>query len=639
MVELKLPNGEVLMVEVGTEVSEVVHTLSEGLMKRAICVRIDERLYHISAPIEAGGDFYVLTEEDEKATEVLRHSAAHIMADAMMRLFGKENVKLAIGPAIADGFYYDFELPEPLGRERLIDIERVMREIIEEDIPFEQQKMKKSDAYRLFESLKQPYKLELLDEIEDETVTVFRHGDFIDLCRGPHIPSTGRLKHFKLLNTAGAYWRGDERNTMLVRIYGTAFFKKSQLDEYLRRLEEAKRRDHRVVGRQLDYYSINPDIGGGLVLWHPKGAQVRRIIEDFWIQEHYRRGYQLVYTPHIASERIYQISGHLEKYIDMMYAPMEIEGVAYRIKPMNCPGHIAIYKSRKRSYRELPIRYAELGTVYRYERSGVLQGLLRVRGFTQDDAHIFCTPQQLEDEILGVLELADYMMDSFGFEYRIFLATRPEEYIGSDENWELATEALKRALKKFGRDYSIDPGSGIYYGPKIDIHIEDALGRLWQGPTIQVDFNLAERFDINYVGADGKEHRIVMVHRTVLGSMERFLGVLLEHYGGLLPLWLAPVQAIVLPVTSEQNDYANRVSDLLSDKGLRIKVDERKESLPSKVRDAELDKIPYILVVGAREEEESTVSVRKKGGRQIGVLSAERLAEIMLEEVRSKKIK
>lgn len=639
MVELRLPDGDVVEVESGTSAADVVRGLSEGLLKRAVCVRLNGVLHHLASPLESGGDFYVVTESDGEALDVLRHSAAHIMADAVMMMFGKENVKLAIGPSIADGFYYDFELPEPLSAERLGEIEELMRKIVAEDTPFEEQKLSREDAYELFEQLGQRFKLELLEEIEDERVTIYRHGDFVDLCRGPHIPSTGRLKHYRLLSVAGAYWRGDERNPMLVRVYGTAFFKKSQLDEYLVRLEEAKKRDHRLLGKQLDYYSVNPDIGAGLILWHPKGARVRRIIEDFWVKEHYRRGYELVYTPHIASERTYRRSGHLEKYLDMMYAPMEVEGVGYRLKPMNCPGHIAIYKSRKRSYRELPIRYAELGTVYRYERSGVLQGLLRVRGFTQDDAHIFCTPQQLEDEILGVLELSDYMMRSFGFDYRVVLATRPEKYIGDDQKWEEATAALKKALHGFKKDYSIDPGGGVYYGPKIDIHIEDALGRSWQGPTIQVDFNLPERFDIKFVGPDGAEHHVVMVHRTVLGSMERFLGTLLEHFGGLLPLWLAPVQAVVLPVTSKQDGYAQKVCEALVERGLRVEVDERRESLQAKVRDAEMEKVPFILIVGKREEDDGSVSVRKKGEGEVGVLSIDKLIEIMLEDVRSRKLK
>jgi len=641
MPKLRFPDGDVWEIKKGTLASEVVRRLSERLLKEALCVRVDGVLQDLNAPIETDSDspleFYVITERDAEALSVLRHSSSHIMADAVARIFGRDKVKLAIGPSIEEGFYYDFDLPHSLSTDDLPKIEKEMEKIIAENLPFTMERMKKSDAYALFKSLEQTYKLELLDEIEDEMVTVYRHGEFVDLCRGPHIPSTGRLKYFKLLSVAGAYWRGDEKRQMLVRIYGTAFFKKEELDSYLKKLEEAKARDHRVLGKQLDYFSFNPDIGPGLVLWHPKGGMLRHIIENFWKEEHFKRGYQLVYTPHIASEQIYKTSGHLEKYSEFLYAPMEIEGVAYRLKPMNCPGHIAIYKSKKRSYRELPIRYAELGTVYRFERSGVLAGLLRVRGFTQDDAHIFCTQEQLGDEVLSVIRLSDFMMKSFGFKYKIFLATRPEKYIGTDEVWERATNALKEALERFGAQYEIDPGGGVYYGPKIDIKMEDALERLWQGPTIQVDFNLPERFDVNYVSPDGKEKRVVMVHRTVLGSMERFLGVLLEHYGGLLPLWLAPVQAIVLPVKSEQNDYAREIAQQLSDHHLRVLVNERNDTLPAKVRDAELEKIPYILIVGEREKAENLVSVRRKTKGQLGRLSVEELLKIMLEEEREKK--
>ena len=635
---LRLPDGSVFEVEEGTTGLEAARRISEALARGAVAVSLSGRLLDMRFPLMEGGDFRVITERDGEALEVLRHSAAHIMADAVMRFFGGETVALGIGPAIEDGFYYDFDLPRPLSADDLHKIEELMRQIVEEDHEFSVQFLKKEEARRLFESLGQRYKLELLDEIEDEEVSVFRHGDFVDLCRGPHVRRTGQVKHFRLLSLAGAYWRGDERNPMLTRIYGTAFFKKRELEAHLSRLEEAKKRDHRLLGRELDFYSVRAEFGPGLVLWHPKAARVRQIIERFWIDEHYRRGYQLVYTPHIASERIYEISGHLEKYTEYMFAPMEIEGQKYRIKPMNCPGHIMIYKSRQRSYRDLPIRYAELGTVYRYERSGVLHGLLRVRGFTQDDAHIFCTPEQLEEEILGVLDLADFMMRTFGFKYRVFLATRPEKYIGDERRWEEATEALRRALKRRGLAFDIDPGGGVYYGPKIDIHMEDALGRLWQGPTIQVDFNLAERFDITYIGPDGQRHRVVMVHRTVLGSMERFLGVLLEHYGGLFPLWLAPEQARVLPVTDEVSGYAEKVAKVMREAGLRVEVDLRRESLQAKIRDAELEKIPYMVIVGKKEAEKERVSLRKKGAGIIGQVSLEEAINRLREEASPPKI-
>jgi len=638
MIRLHLPDGSVLEVEEGVSGLDVARRIGKRLQRDAVAVSINGELIDLRFPLRKGGQFRVVTAKEKEALDVLRHSAAHILADAVMRFFGTEAVKLGIGPAIEDGFYYDFDLPRPLSADDLPKIEELMRRIVAEDAEFRVEFMNKDEARKLFERLGQTYKLELLEEIEDDVVSVFRHGEFVDLCRGPHMRRTGQVKHFKLLSIAGAYWRGDERNPMLTRIYGTAFFKEDSLKSHLERLEEARKRDHRVLGRELDFYSVRPEFGAGLILWHPKAGRVRHIIEQFWIEEHYRRGYELVYTPHIASEKIYQISGHLEKYTEFMFAPMEIEGQNYRIKPMNCPAHIMIYKSRQRSYRELPIRLAELGTVYRYERSGVLHGLLRVRGFTQDDAHIFCTPEQLEDEIIGVLDLADFMMRTFGFKYRVFLATRPQKFIGTDEVWEHATDALRGALRKRGVEYEVDPGGGVYYGPKIDIHMEDALGRLWQGPTIQVDFNLPERFDVTYIGADGAKHRVVMVHRTVLGSMERFLGVLLEHYGGLFPLWLAPVQARVLPVKDEFAGYAKDVERQMKEAGLRAEADLRAESLQAKIRDAEMEKIPYMLVVGKREKANRTVSVRRKGTGDLGQMALEKLVKRLLEEVKTRKI-
>ena len=633
-----MPDGSVLEVEEGISGLDVAGRIGKRLQRDAVAVTLNGELIDLRFPLRKEGQFRVVTAKEKEALDVLRHSAAHILADAVMRFFGGETVKLGIGPAIEDGFYYDFDLPRPLSADDLPKIEKLMRQIVAENAEFRVEFMSKDEARTLFERLGQTYKLELLEEIEDDVVSVFRHGGFVDLCRGPHMRRTGQVKYFKLLSIAGAYWRGDERNRMLTRIYGTAFFKEDSLKLHLERLEEARRRDHRVLGRELDFYSVRPEFGAGLILWHPKAGRVRRIIEQFWIEEHYKRGYELVYTPHIASEKIYQISGHLEKYTEFMFAPMEIEGQNYRIKPMNCPAHIMIYKSRQRSYRELPIRYAELGTVYRYERSGVLHGLLRVRGFTQDDAHIFCTPEQLEDEIIGVLDLADFMMRTFGFKYRVFLATRPQKFIGTDEVWEHATDALRGALRKRGVEYEVDPGGGVYYGPKIDIHMEDALGRLWQGPTIQVDFNLPERFDVTYIGADGAKHRVVMVHRTVLGSMERFLGVLLEHYGGLFPLWLAPVQARVLPVKDEFAGYAKDVEHQMKEVGLRAEADLRAESLQAKIRDAEMEKIPYMLIVGEREKANKTVSVRKKGAGNLGQMTLEELVKRLLEEVESRKI-
>jgi len=550
---------------------------------------------------------------EEEKLEIVRHSAAHVMAEAVQSIF--PDAKFGIGPAIENGFYYDFDLPRSLTPEDLSLIEAKMSEIIASDAPFVKQEMTRQEAGELFAA--QPYKLELIDEIPDEKVSVYRQGSFVDLCRGPHVGSVGEIKAFKLASIAGAYWRGDERQPMLQRIYGVAFATKEALDEYLEKLEEAARRDHRKLGAALDLFSIHEEAGPGLVHWHPKGAVIRRIIEDFWKDEHIKRGYDIIYTPHIAKLDLWKTSGHWEFYRDNMYSSMEIEGQEYVLKPMNCLGHILIYKTKLRSYRDLPLRYAELGTVYRYERSGVLLGLSRVRGFTQDDAHIFCRFDQLEEEVVGVLERARFMIDTFGFtNYRVMLSTRPEKYAGELEVWEKATDTLKRALEQLKIAYKIDPGEGVFYGPKIDIKFEDVLGRGWQGPTIQVDFNLPQRFDVTYIGEDGREHSAVMVHRTVLGSMERFLASLIEHYGGAFPVWLAPVQVMVIPVADRHLGYAHKLETELKIEGMRAKVDARSERVNLKIRQAQLDKVPYMLVVGDKEVADSTVSVRLRSGEQ-----------------------
>ena len=535
------------------------------------------------------------------------------MAEAVQAIF--PDGRFGIGPAIKDGFYYDFDLPRSLTPDDLPLIEAKMMEIIAAGKPFLRREVSKEEARQIFAS--QPYKLELISEIPDEVVSLYQQGDFVDLCRGPHVGSSGEIKAFKLLSVAGAYWRGDERQPMLQRIYGVAFDTEEALSEHLQKIEEAARRDHRKLGRELDLFSISEEAGPGLVLWHPKGAVIRRLIEDFWKEEHIKRGYDIVYTPHLAKLDLWQTSGHWELYRDYLYSPVDVEGQQYIIKPMNCPGHILIYKSRLRSYQELPLRYAELGTVYRYERSGVMFGLARVRGFTQDDAHIFCSFDQLEDEVVGVLDLARFMMNSFGFtSYQVMLSTRPEKYAGSLEVWEQATGILRQALARLEVDYDIDPGEGVFYGPKIDIKVEDALGRGWQGPTIQVDFNLPQRFNVTYIGQDGKEHLVAMVHRTVLGSMERFLALLLEHYGGAFPVWLAPFQVIIIPVADRHLDYARRLETELKDEQVRVRVDARSERMNLKIRQAQLDKIPYMLVVGDKEAAEHTVSVRLRSGEQ-----------------------
>jgi threonyl-tRNA synthetase len=540
------------------------------------------------------------------------------MAEAVQSLF--PGAKFGIGPAIEDGFYYDFELPRALVPEDLAAIEAKMREIIAADSPFVREEASKAKAQKLFSE--QPYKLELIKELPDKTVTIYRQGSFTDLCRGPHVNSTSEVKAFKLTSIAGAYWRGDEKRPMLQRIYGVVFDTQAELEDYLSRLVEAAKRDHRKLGKELDLFSIHEDAGPGLVHWHPKGALVRQLIEDFWRQEHRKRGYDIVFTPHISKVGLWKISGHWDFYRESMYSPMDIDEVEYVVKPMNCIGHILMYKTQLRSYRHLPLRYAELGTVYRYERSGVLHGLARVRGFTQDDAHIFCRPDQLEAEVTEVVQLARFMMSTFGFgEYELLLSTRPEKYAGTLQIWEEATEALRNVLKNLKLDYTIDPGEGVFYGPKIDVKLRDALGRLWQGPTIQVDFNLPQRFDVNYIGEDGSEHKVVMVHRTVLGSMERFMACLIEHYAGAFPLWLAPVQLVIIPIADRHLSYAQKVANELRESNIRVQVDDRSERMNLKIREAQLGKIPYMIIVGDKEMDASQVSLRLRSGEDLGLLS------------------
>jgi threonyl-tRNA synthetase len=556
------------------------------------------------------------SQKKDEQLERMRHSASHIMAEAVQYLFPE--AKFGIGPTIENGFYYDFELPRPLTPEDLPVIENKMREIISQDVPFVAEEMSKDKARKLFTT--QPYKLELINEITDTSVTIYKQGSFTDLCRGPHLASTGEVKAFKLTHLAGAYWHGDEKRPMLQRIYGVAFESQEELDNYVSLQAEAAKRDHRKLGKELDLFSIHEEIGPGLICWHPKGASIRRIIEDFWKAEHIKRGYDIVYTPHIAKLDLWKTSGHWEFYRDYLFSPMEIEGQQYMLKPMNCLGHILIYKSQLRSYRNLPLRYAELGTVYRYERTGVLYGLARVRGFTQDDAHIFCRPEQVEEEVREVLKLAQFMMSSFGFkEYELLLSTRPEKYAGTVSMWEEATGSLKHVLKKLDLHYEVDPGEGVFYGPKIDIKLKDALGHVWQGPTIQVDFNLPQRFNVCYIGEDGLEHSVVMIHRTVLGSMERFLACLTEHYGGAFPVWLSPVQTIIIPIADRHVGYAHKIESDFKNEGIRAQVDDRSERMNLKIREAQLEKVPYMLIVGDKEMASSSVSLRLRSGEDRGL--------------------
>lgn len=572
-------------------------------------------------------------EAKSEKLEIMRHSTAHVMAEAVQSIFPQ--AKFGIGPTIKNGFYYDFDLPRSLTPDDLPLIEAKMDEIIASNVPFVRQEVTKEEARRLFAA--QPYKLELIDEITDEKVSLYQQGSFVDLCRGPHVSSTDEIKAFKLVSIAGAYWRGDEHRPMLQRIYGVAFDTKEALVEHLKKLDEAAKRDHRKLGKELDLFSIRDEAGPGLVHWHPKGAVIRRVIENFLTDELIKRGYDIVYTPHIAKLDLWKTSGHWEFYRDYLYSPIEVEGQEYIIKPMNCLGHILIYKTRLHSYRELPLRYAELGTVYRYERSGVLHGLSRVRGFTQDDAHIFCRFDQLEDEVVGVLDLACFMVDTFGFtNYQVLLSTRPEKYAGTIQVWEEATETLSRALARIGLDYQIDPGEGVFYGPKIDIKFEDALGRAWQGPTTQVDFNLPQRFNVVYIGEDNQEHLVAMIHRTLLGSMERFLASLIEHYGGAFPVWLAPLQVKVIPVADRHLDYARKLEAELKSDGVRAEVDARSERVNLKIRQAQLDKIPYMLVVGDKEVATATVSIRLRSGEQLASQPYDSFKEIVKQAIVNK---
>jgi threonyl-tRNA synthetase len=573
--------------------------------------------------------------------ETYRHSTAHVMAQAVKRLFPE--ARLAIGPAIAEGFYYDFDLGRPLGPEDLAVIEAEVRKIISADLPITRRELPRLEAESLFGRMGEKYKVELIRDLpEGEAVSTYSQGDFTDLCAGPHLLRTGEInpEAFKLLSVAGAYWRGDEKRETLQRIYGTAFETKVELDAYVERLEEAKRRDHRRLGKDLDLYSMSDEAGAGLVLWHPKGGLVRMLVEDFWRREHVRRGYDIVFSPHIAKAELWRTSGHLQWYKDSMYSGMDIDGVTYLVKPMNCPFHILMYRSQTRSYRDLPLRWAELGTVYRYERSGALHGLLRVRGFTQDDAHIFCRPEQIESEVEGVIDLAIFLLKSFGFDrYKMELSMSDpdhmDKYAGEPARWRKAEAVLEAILDRRGEDYVKARGEAAFYGPKIDIKLIDALDRGWQGPTIQFDFNLPERFDLTYTGEDNQPHQPYMVHRTVLGSMERFMGSLLEHHAGAFPLWLAPVQAKVLPVSDKHEAYADEVKGKLKAAGLRVEVDARNEKIGYKIRQAQLEKVPYMLVVGDRELAAGSVAVRHRSQGDLGPRSLDDFAASAVAEAKA----
>lgn len=635
MIKVIFPDGVESSFEEGTTFFDILKGRDREILKKSVAVRVDGVLKDLRSALKGDSAVKVdpVTSDSKEGLEILRHSASHVMAQAVKSLYG--NVLLAIGPAIEDGFYYDFDTEKPFTPEDLEKIEGKMKEIVKADYRFEGEVLSKRDALDLFAGMNEKYKEEIISGLTDATVSVYKQDNFTDLCRGPHVPSTGYVKAFKLTGTAGAYWRGSEKNKMLQRVYGTAFPTKEALKVHLDRLEEAKKRDHRKLGKELDLFSTSEEIGSGLVLWHPHGSTVRMLIEEFWKKEHVKGDYSLIYTPHIAQVGLWKTSGHWDFYRENLFSPMDVEGQEYIVKPMNCPFHIQIYKSRLRSYRDLPVRYAELGTVYRYERSGVLHGLLRVRGFTQDDAHIFMTPSQLEGEIKEVLKFTLYILKSFGFnEFDIYLSTRPEKYVGDLENWEKAEAALKGALESSGLGYTIDPGEGVFYGPKIDIKIKDVIGRAWQCSTIQVDFNLPERFDVTYRDENGAESRPIMIHRALMGSLERFFGCLVEHYAGAFPTWFAPVQAVILTVTDRNNEYAGSVYRRLREEGFRVELDKRNEKLGFKVREAQMRKIPYQLVIGDSEEKEGKLAPRKRGGETLTPMPVDEFVELLRGEDR-----
>ncbi|UCF79261.1 MAG: threonine--tRNA ligase [Candidatus Eiseniibacteriota bacterium] len=634
--QLAIKGRDPVEVEPGITVRELLKKVDGKGQYFAVCV--DGQVADADLPIDQPRSVELLDFGSEMGKEVYWHSTSHVLASAVKRLF--PDCKLGIGPAISEGFYYDFDRATPFSEEELKTIEGVMKDIIDSDLPFEREALPRKDALKLFEKQGESYKAQLISEIQDDEVSIYRTQDFVDLCRGPHVPSTGRVGVVKLLSVAGAYWRGLETNPMLQRIYGISFPEERELKDYLTKLEEAERRDHRKLGVALELFSTEESAGPGLVFWHPKGAVIRNAIEEFWKREHVKRGYQLLYTPHIARADLWERSGHLEFYKENMYI-FEIDEQLYVLKPMNCPGHILIYKSRRRSYRELPVRYAELGTVYRRERSGVLHGMCRVRGFTQDDAHIFCSREQAPEEIDAVLDLSLYMLKAFGFEdFSIELSVRDpsccDKYAGDDAMWCDAEDALRGALERRGLPFKRAEGEAVFYGPKLDIKLLDALGRGWQGTTIPFDFNLARRFEVTYVGADGKPHPVFMIHRTVLGALERFVGNLIEHYAGEFPVWLAPVQVRVLTITSENLPWAQEVLRTMEEAGIRAEGDFRDETIGSKIRDAELQKVPYVLVVGKREAEGRKVSVRSKKRGQLGTAAPEDFKQNLLEEIEGK---
>mgnify|MGYP003524855553 FL=1 len=628
-IHITLPDGTRKQVPAGCTVREALTPEGGRLDAKVLAAKINGEPMDLSRPLEQDATIEPLTFESAEGREVYRHSSTHIMAQAVKEVF--PTAQLTIGPALDDGFYYDFAFDRPFTPEDLEKIEARAIEIMKRGLTVTRSELSKQDAIKFFQERGEGYKVELINSFDDASpISLYRQGEFVDLCRGPHLPTTGYVGAFKLLSTGGAYWRGDERNPMLQRVYGTSFPTKKELDAHLAKLEEIKRRDHRKLGKELDLITIQDEIGPGLVLWHPKGSLIRLLIENFWREQHIKDGYDLVYSPHVARLDLWKTSGHVDYYRENMFASMKLEGSEYQLKPMNCPFHIMIYKSHMRSYRDLPIRYGELGTVYRYERTGVLHGLLRVRGFTQDDAHLFCRPDQIEAEVSRVLDFTFFVLGTFGFtEFEVYLSTRPEKSVGSEENWTIATNALEAALKSRGVAYEVDPGEGVFYGPKIDIKIKDVLGRSWQCSTVQVDFNNPERFKLAYTGEDGKAHHPIMIHRALMGSIERFFGILIEHYAGAFPTWLAPVQAVVLTITDNQQEFAAKIVSTLKSHGFRVEADIRNEKIGFKIREAEKNKIPYMLVVGDKEVQSGMVSVRGRSGANHGSLPIEAFLELL----------
>lgn len=628
ILRITLPDKSVKEYSAPTTPLKVAEDISPRLADAAVAAEVNGKLVDLTTEIASDSDLVLHTFSTDIGKEIYWHSTSHLMAQAVKQLFPE--VKVTIGPAIEQGFYYDFDRDEPFTDEDLLKIETRMKELSAQNLHYSRKELSKAEAVKIFADMKEDYKLELLEAIPDgDIISTYQQGDFIDLCRGPHIMHTGRIKAFKLLKTSGAYWRGDEHNKMLKRIYGISFPSNKEMNQYLEMLEEAKKRDHRKLGKDIDLFSIDDEVGPGLVLWHPNGAMMRHLIEQYWKEMHLKHGYKFVYSPHIGRSNLWQTSGHLGYYNENMYTPMDIEGQEYYIKPMNCPFHIAIYKSSLHSYRELPIRLAELGTVYRYERSGVLHGLMRVRGFTQDDAHIICTEEQLHEEVEKLLVFSMDMLKHFGFEnFQIYLATMPDNPVGEKKDWDMATESLRSSLEKLNIPFEVDEGGGAFYGPKIDIKIKDALNRAWQCTTIQFDFNLPQRFNMEYIGADNQAHRPFMVHRAILGSVERFFGTLLEYHAGNMPLWLCPVQVMVMPITDAQIDYAKEITLQFMEKGIRAEYDIRSEKIGYKIREAELKKIPFMCIIGKNEMESSKVTLRR---HTVGDLGAMDLAEAIVK--------